>query len=83
MKFVYVWTWLLDPAGTQHGQLLCVRGAGVARPSVNGVEYGNHYFEVLLQVPDSQAAGPAEMELLQKLAAVVKEQRGLGSLQQQ
>jgi hypothetical protein len=43
------------------------------------VQYGNHYFEVLLQVPDSQAAGPAELELLQKLAAVVNRQR-LGHL---
>lgn len=67
---------LAAPAtGTQHGHVLCVRGAGVARPSVNGVEYGHHFFQVVLQVPSAQAASTAELQLLQQLSAVVQQQQ--------
>lgn len=63
-------------AGVQHGQLLCVQGAGVPRPGLNGVEYGHHYFEVSVQVPSAAAATEVEMQLLQRLAAAVQTQPG-------
>lgn len=70
-------TWLpLLLAGTQHGQLLCVQGAGVPRPALNGVEYGHHYFEVIVQVPSAAEATQNELQLLQELATVVQQQHG-------
>jgi len=70
-------TWLpLLLAGTQHGQLLCVKGAGVPRPGLNGVEYGHHYFEVIVQVPSATEATRVELQLLQQLAMAVQQQHG-------
>ncbi|WIA37271.1 hypothetical protein OEZ86_014214 [Tetradesmus obliquus] len=47
---------LAVPPGTQHGQLLCAHNAGVAKPGVNGVEYGHHFFKL----PGALAAVPAD-----------------------
>uniref|UniRef100_A0A383W3X5 J domain-containing protein n=1 Tax=Tetradesmus obliquus TaxID=3088 RepID=A0A383W3X5_TETOB len=66
---------LAVPPGTQHGQLLCAHNAGVAKPGLNGVEYGHHFFKVCIQVPDGQAAAPAEAALLQQLAALLRPQQ--------
>lgn len=54
--------------GTQHGDTLCARNAGVARPGLNGVEYGHHFFQIDVQIPNSQGASAAELQLLQQLA---------------
>ncbi|WIA17029.1 hypothetical protein OEZ85_013938 [Tetradesmus obliquus] len=47
---------LAVPPGTQHGQLLCAHNAGVAKPGLNGVEYGHHFFKL----PGALAAVPAD-----------------------
>eukprot|EP00878_Enallax_costatus_P007511 GHUV01007867.1.p1 GENE.GHUV01007867.1~~GHUV01007867.1.p1 ORF type:complete len:216 (+),score=67.34 GHUV01007867.1:726-1373(+) len=59
------------PAGIQHGDVLCARDAGVPRPGINGVEYGHHYFEVDVRIPNSQGASAAEIQLLQQLAGLL------------
>ncbi|KAF6254239.1 hypothetical protein COO60DRAFT_1703432 [Scenedesmus sp. NREL 46B-D3] len=70
---------------TQHGQLLCARNAGVAKPGMNGVEYGHHFFKVAIQVPDGQAAAPAEAALQQlaQLLRPLQDQQQQPSQQQQ
>lgn len=62
------------PAGTQHGQQLCVQGAGVARSCVDGIVYGHHFFRVTVMVPSAASASVEELELLQALAAAVQQQ---------
>eukprot|EP00879_Flechtneria_rotunda_P020259 GHRR01021307.1.p2 GENE.GHRR01021307.1~~GHRR01021307.1.p2 ORF type:complete len:134 (+),score=48.37 GHRR01021307.1:1086-1487(+) len=62
---------LIVPAGTQHGQVLCVKGAGVARPGVNGVVYGNHYFEVSVLIPSAEEASTVELKALQELGRLL------------
>jgi DnaJ-class molecular chaperone len=55
-------------AGTQHGDQLVLRGAGVASTSGGLPHYGHHYFQVQLVVPRGRLGGP-RLQLLQRLRA--------------
>lgn len=38
---------------------------------MSGVEYGHHYFQVDVQIPNSQEASAAEVQLLRQLAGLL------------
>lgn len=71
------------PAGTQHGALLGVQGAGMRRARPGGVtsatgrddghggeERGDHFFEVCVQVPASEALSAQELAHVVSLQAL-------------
>ena len=75
---------LVVPPGTQHGALLGVQGAGMRRVTPGGVtsragwddgvggeERGQHFFEVCVQVPTSDALSPQELAHVISLQALV------------
>lgn len=58
------------PEGTQVGDVLMLKDAGVAAARQGAVEWGHHYFDVQVVVPDGACMGVLERRLLQQLASL-------------
>ena len=66
-------------SGTQHGDLLLLPRGGIAAAAKGGtVEWGSHFFEVRVRVPDGGHMDEQQRGIVEALSGLLRDRHGGG-----